>query len=48
MEVVLALGRWDEDDSAVSASEVEPVDVLGDGDGDLKVVLALPWAAVAV
>jgi hypothetical protein len=45
VEVVLVLGRWDQADLAVQASVVKPVDVLRDG--DLKVVDALPGAAVA-
>ncbi len=39
------LDRRDEPDLAVQPSEVEPVDVLGDG--DLEVVDVLPGAAVA-
>src|SRR5680860_1123761 len=41
----LVLHRWDEADLAVEPAEVEPVDVLSDG--DLEVVDALPGPAVA-
>jgi hypothetical protein len=41
----LVLDRWDEVDLAVEASEVEPIDVLGDG--DLDVVDVLPGSMVA-